>query len=200
MVQLRVDVIHTRVQLLGPYARGNRHRHHQLHQGGHLARCARLVPIEDFIIASSGSERVAGASRFLMREDDYRPIDLTKALLLYAALGWDAASIARFEGVYSAVWRDPMDETLRPSGTWTIECVAVPEQARGLGVGKRLMRYIVEQARAAGVDSVGVSVTPGNDKAERLYLSAGFQPYITYFSEYYYGQFPGTEKFRLRLG
>ena len=93
-----------------------------------------------------------------------------------------------------------MDETLRPSGKWTVECVAVAEQARGLGVGKALMRHIIEEARAAGVDSVGISVTPGNDIAERLYLSVGFQPHITYFSEYYYGQFPGTEKFRLRLG
>jgi ribosomal protein S18 acetylase RimI-like enzyme len=88
----------------------------------------------------------------------------------------------------------------RPSGTWTVECVAVAEQARGLGVGKALMRHIIEEARAAGVDSVGISVTLGNDIAERLYLSAGFQPCITCFPEYYRGQFPGTKKFRLSLG
>jgi len=155
--------------------------------------------ISDFVIAADGSMPVAGAARFVMREDDYRPLDVARTSLLYEALEWDTAQVARFEGIYSAVWSNPKDETLRPSGTWTIECVAVAEQVRGRGVGRALMKHILDEAHAAGVDSVGISVTPGNDAAEHLYLSVGFQPYIEYFGEYYYGEFPGTRKFRIRL-
>ena len=155
--------------------------------------------IADFVIAEDGSTAVAGAARFVMREDDYRPLDLRQIGALYNALGWNTAQINQFEERYASVWSDPKDETLRPSGTWTIECVAVVEQARGRGVGAALMRRIIDEALAAGSESIGISVTTGNEIAERLYLSAGFQRYITFFSEYYYGQFPGTAKFRIRL-
>jgi ribosomal protein S18 acetylase RimI-like enzyme len=88
---------------------------------------------------------------------------------------------------------------LRPSGTWTIECVAVVEQFRGLGIGKDLLKNIIQHARDREIESLGISVTPGNEIAENLYLSVGFERYITFFSEYYFKQFPGTAKFRLRL-
>jgi ribosomal protein S18 acetylase RimI-like enzyme len=155
--------------------------------------------ITDFVIAEYGSTPVAGAARFMMREDDYRPLNLSQIGALYKALKWSDAQIRQFEVIYATVWSNPQDETLRPSGTWTIECVAVVEQARGRGVGAALMRHIIDEARAGGLKSIGISVTIGNQAAERLYQSVGFQPYITYFSEYYDGMFPGTAKFRIRL-
>ena len=155
--------------------------------------------IADFVIAEHQSIPVAGASRFMMREGDYRPLNLGQIGSLYKALEWNDSQIRQFEGKYAAVWSNPKDETLRPSGTWTIECVAVVEQARGRGVGAALMRHIIDEARAGGIESVGISVTMGNQAAERLYLSVGFQPYVSYFSEYYNGVFPGTAKFRIRV-
>jgi len=155
--------------------------------------------IDDYIIVTNDSEKLAGASRFVMSERDYRPFNLEKATALYTDLHWSAEDIKKFEERYASVWVDPKDETLRPSGTWTIECVAVLESARGRGIGKALMLHIIEEAKAKGIDSIGISVTPGNDIAKNLYISAGFKPYITYFKEYYYDMFPGTEKFRIRL-
>jgi ribosomal protein S18 acetylase RimI-like enzyme len=155
--------------------------------------------IKDFVIAEHRSMPVAGATRFVMREDDYRPLNLSQIGALYKALEWSDSHIRQFEAKYEAVWSNPQDETLRPSGTWTIECVAVVERARRRGVGAALMRHIIDEARAEGVESIGISVTIGNQAAEALYQSVGFQPYITYFGEYYDGMFPGTAKFRIRL-
>lgn len=155
--------------------------------------------IADFVIVDNGSIPVAGAARFVMREDDYRSLNLSQSGALYKALKWSDAQIRQFEAMYATVWSNPQDETLRPSGTWTIECVAVVEQARGRGVGAALMRHIINEARTGGLESIGISVTIGNQAAERLYQSVGFQPYVSYFSEYYDGVFPGTAKFRIRL-
>jgi ribosomal protein S18 acetylase RimI-like enzyme len=127
------------------------------------------------------------------------PLDLKNIGKLYNLLGWSSDRIKQFEDKYQTVWYNPQDETLQPSGTWTIECVAVVEQFRGQGIGKDLLNYIIRSARTKEIESIGISVTIGNEIAEQLYLSVGFQRYITFFSEYYFNQFPGTAKFRLRL-
>ncbi|WP_310481275.1 GNAT family N-acetyltransferase [Chamaesiphon sp. VAR_48_metabat_403] len=155
--------------------------------------------ISDFIIAENNGIPVAGASCFVMSQDDYRPIDLKNIRKLYSLLEWRSDRIKQFEEKYQNVWYNPKDETLKASGNWTVECVVVVEQFRGQGISKNLMNYIIKEARAAEIESIGISVTIGNEIAERLYLSVGFQKYITFFSEYYFNQFPGTAKFRLRL-
>jgi ribosomal protein S18 acetylase RimI-like enzyme len=155
--------------------------------------------ISDFFIAVNQDIPVAGASCFVMNEDDYRPLDLKNIGKLYNLLEWSSEQIKQFEEKYEAVWYNPQDETLKPSGTWTIECVAVVEQFRGQGIGKDLLGHLIKEAQNAEIESLGISVTVGNDIADRLYLSVGFQRYITFFSDYYFNQFPGTAKFRLRL-
>jgi ribosomal protein S18 acetylase RimI-like enzyme len=153
----------------------------------------------DFIIAENKGIPVAGASCFVMNRDDYRPLDLKNISKLYNFLGWGGEKIKQFEERYETVWYNPQDETLQASGTWTIECVAVVEQVRGKGIGKNLLEYIIKEARDAEIESIGISVTVGNEIAECLHLSVGFQRHITFFGEYYFNQFPGTAKFRLRL-
>jgi ribosomal protein S18 acetylase RimI-like enzyme len=155
--------------------------------------------ISDFFIAENQGTPIAGASCFVMNRDDYRPLDLKHINKLYNFLEWSGEQIKQFEERYKTVWYSPQDETLQPSGTWTIECVAVVEQVRGKGIGKNLLKHIIKEAQNAEIESIGISVTVGNEIAERLYLSVGFQRYITFFSEYYFNQFPGTAKFRLRL-
>jgi ribosomal protein S18 acetylase RimI-like enzyme len=155
--------------------------------------------ISDFIIVENKGIPVAGASCFIMSQYDYRPIDLKNIGKLYNLLEWSGEQIKQFEEKYKTVWYNPQDETLQPSGTWTIECVAVIEQFRGQGIGKNLLKHIIQEAQAAEIESIGISVTIGNKIAEQLYLSVGFQRYITFFSEYYFNQFPGTAKFKLRL-
>jgi ribosomal protein S18 acetylase RimI-like enzyme len=155
--------------------------------------------ISDFFILEDRGTPVAGASCFVMNQDDYRPIDLKNISKLYNSLKWGDTQIEQFETRYKNVWENPQDETLRPSGAWRIECVAVVEQFRGQGIGKELLKHLIKEAQEAAMESVGISVTIGNDVAEHLYLSVGFQQYITFFNEYYFNQFPGTAKFRLRL-
>jgi ribosomal protein S18 acetylase RimI-like enzyme len=155
--------------------------------------------ISDFFIAENQGTLIAGASCFVMNQEDYRPLDLKNINKLYNFLEWSSEQVKQFEERYETVWYNPQDETLRPSGAWTIECVAVVEQFRGQGIGKDLLRHITKEAQDAEVESIGVSVTVGNEIAESLYLSVGFQRYATYFSDYYFNQFPGTAKFRLRL-
>jgi hypothetical protein len=53
--------------------------------------------------------------------------------------------------------------------------------------------------RRCGHSHAGISVTTGNDAAQRVYEAVGFQMYMAYGSEYFDGQFPGTTKYRLRL-
>jgi ribosomal protein S18 acetylase RimI-like enzyme len=155
--------------------------------------------ISNFFIAENQGMLVAGASCFVMNQDDYRPLALKNISKLYNSLKWSDEQIKQFEGRYETVWYNPQDETLKPSGTWTIECVAVVEQFRGKGIGKNLLEHMIKEAQDAEIESIGISVTLGNEIAERLYLSVGFQRYVTFFSEYYFNQFPGTAKFRLRL-
>jgi ribosomal protein S18 acetylase RimI-like enzyme len=155
--------------------------------------------IADFFIVEDRGIPVAGASCFVMNQDDYRPLDLKNISKLYNLLKWGDEQIEQFEKNYKTVWDNPQDETLRPSGTWTIECVAVVEQFRGQGIGKELLRYLIKEAQDAEIESIGISVTIGNEIAEHLYISVGFQRYITFFNEYYFKQFPGIAKFRLRL-
>jgi ribosomal protein S18 acetylase RimI-like enzyme len=155
--------------------------------------------ISDFIIAENNGIPVAGASGFIMSQDDYRPLDFKNISKLYNSLKWSGEQIKQFKERYESVWYNPQDETLQPSGTWTIECVAVVEQFREKGIGSNLLKHIIREAQDAEIESIGISVTVGNEIAERLYLSVGFQRYVTFFSEYYFNQFPGTAKFRLRL-
>jgi ribosomal protein S18 acetylase RimI-like enzyme len=155
--------------------------------------------IADFFIVEDRGIPVAGASCFVMNQDDYRPLDLKNISKLYNLLKWDDEQIDQFEKKYKTVWDNPQDETLRPSGAWTIECITVVEQFRGQGIGKKLLGHLIKEAQDAEIESIGISVTIGNEIAEHLYISAGFQRHVTFFKEYYFNQFPGTAKFRMRL-
>jgi ribosomal protein S18 acetylase RimI-like enzyme len=61
------------------------------------------------------------------------------------------------------------------------------------------MNALIKEGKERCLTSAGISVTMGNEPAEKLYLSIGFKPYITYFEEYFSGYFPGTAKYRLTL-
>jgi ribosomal protein S18 acetylase RimI-like enzyme len=48
---------------------------------------------------------------------------------------------------------------------------------RGRGVAGALLRACIEEARRAGIETLTLSVTVGNQGAERLYARAGFVRY-----------------------
>ncbi len=58
---------------------------------------------------------------------------------------------------------------------WRIEALAVGAQARGKGIGTALLNAVIEDARQAGMRSVGLEVVDVNDRALQLYERVGFR-------------------------
>jgi ribosomal-protein-alanine N-acetyltransferase len=53
--------------------------------------------------------------------------------------------------------------------------LCVSETHRCRGVGRRLLRYLIERGAAAGMTEAFLEVRPSNTSAIRLYLSLGFE-------------------------
>lgn len=54
--------------------------------------------------------------------------------------------------------------------------IAVPEERRGEGLGRRLLDAALSRARGAGAERMFLEVSERNAPAERLYRAAGFEP------------------------
>jgi len=80
-----------------------------------------------------------------------------------------------------------------------IENVGVLPDYRGQGLGRRLLQEAIAVARDTGLSHVGIMIIHGNDPAQRLYESLGFQPYVTYYADFFDNQFPGVTKYRMAL-
>ena len=98
-----------------------------------------------------------------------------RAWLLLAV---DAASASRAAAGYAMV------RLTEPGPTWDLgtslgelESLAVAEQARGLGVGTKLMDASRDLLRAQGAGYWTVGVVEVNTDAVRLYEREGFQPF-----------------------
>jgi ribosomal protein S18 acetylase RimI-like enzyme len=154
---------------------------------------------EDFMIIEENGKPIGGASGFQMSNTDYRPLRLDRMQHVADDLGWRSEQLSAFLRGYEEVWSDPHDTTLAPSAPWIIECVAVVAESRGKGVAKLLLNAILDAGARKGHTHAGISVTLGNTVAERLYETIGFQRYITYWSEFFDGYFPGTMKYKINL-
>ena len=51
----------------------------------------------------------------------------------------------------------------------------VADEARGLGVGRALVRHQIEQADAAGLWTLQTGIFPENEASISLHLTAGFR-------------------------
>lgn len=56
-----------------------------------------------------------------------------------------------------------------------VQTIAVAPQAQGLGVGRRLLTALIEQATSAGAQHLMLEVRADNEPAISLYLSDGFE-------------------------
>ena len=57
---------------------------------------------------------------------------------------------------------------------WFEDCIVRPER-RGQGIGKRLLEYVIAQARAEGALRVMLLTDGDNDRAQELYRKSGFR-------------------------
>ncbi len=76
--------------------------------------------------------------------------------------------------VATAGWAPDLDPALRHRG-WVVAVYVMPGH-RGRGHAERLMRHLVRDAAAAGLESLWLEVRASGHKAQDLYRRAGFAP------------------------
>ncbi len=87
--------------------------------------------------------------------------------------------LARIYGTGGALWRAPLLElTARPAapGALTLDGLSVAAEARGAGIGTRLILAVVDEAARLGLGAVRLDVTTENKRARALYERMGFEP------------------------
>jgi ribosomal protein S18 acetylase RimI-like enzyme len=70
---------------------------------------------------------------------------------------------------------------------------------RGRGLAKRLVTAVLAAGQERGYRQAAISVTQGNDSAQRVYEAVGFKLYMSYGADYFDDAFPGTVKYRAHL-
>ncbi|MCD6077722.1 MAG: family N-acetyltransferase [Ramlibacter sp.] len=72
-----------------------------------------------------------------------------------------------------------LERELRPKSRHkaTVMGMYVAPEAGGHGVGRRLLDALIAHARMNGVESLVLTVTDGNERAQRLYEAAGFRSF-----------------------
>lgn len=68
---------------------------------------------------------------------------------------------------------NPEDETEK--GEYYIDCVSVSERKQGMGIGKELIKALIDHAANQKHYTVGLIVNMENPKAEKLYANLGFK-------------------------
>jgi len=80
------------------------------------------------------------------------------------------------EGPRLAGWARLQPWSPRPAYARTAECsVYVAREDRGRGVGRALLRALLDRARAAGIAVVLARIAEGNPASVRLHEAAGFR-------------------------
>ena len=146
--------------------------------------------IDDFMVVERNEQPVAAASIFAAGEEDYRPIHLNRIDQVAQVLGWSAQVKTEFcERYLQFFGDDPKPLFFKPQAPWILEYVAVIAEARGQGIGKFLLRSLLDQARQRDQLHVGIMVINGNDRAHKAYESMGFKPYETLYADYFNNNF-----------
>lgn len=160
--------------------------------------------VADFLIVESHGKPVAAAAGYTPNADDYCPLRLSALNNLAQDLNWTQETAAAFHEYYMAFWGDDLRPIfMAPQAPWIIEYVAVLPEARGQGVGKALLRALLEEGRSQQHSHAGIMIINGNEVARHTYESVGFKPYQAFYAEYFSSNFnidfQGFTKFKLCL-
>lgn len=160
--------------------------------------------VTDFLILEEQGKPVAAAAGYTPNPEDYCPLRLSCLGRIAQNLNWSKEIATAFRDRYVQFWGgDCRPFFLTPQAPWIIETVAVLPEARGRGLGKVLLKALLEEGRSQQHSHAGIMVINGNDIARHTYESIGFKPYQTFHAEYFIEQFnlefPGITKFGFRF-
>lgn len=160
--------------------------------------------VADYLVLEQQGKPVAAAAGYLPNSEDYCPLCLSGLDEIAQNLNWSQEVATTFRDRYEQFWgSDCCPVFLAPQAPWIIENVAVLPEVRGRGLGKVLLKSLLEEGRSQQHSHAGIMVINGNDLAQRTYESIGFKPYLSfhagYFSKQYGMNFPGITKFCLNL-
>ncbi|TVQ23284.1 MAG: GNAT family N-acetyltransferase [Leptolyngbya sp. DLM2.Bin15] len=160
--------------------------------------------VSDFIVLEEQGRPVAAAAGYVPNPEDYCPLQLSRLEAIAQELDWSNATTSDFRDRYLGLFGGDMKPFfLTPQAPWIIENVAVLPEARGRGLGKVLLKAMLEAGRSQGHSHAGIMVINGNDRARYTYESVGFKPYQTFYADYFSEQFnlefPGVTKFGVTL-
>jgi GNAT superfamily N-acetyltransferase len=154
----------------------------------------------DFWILEEKGTPIAAAAGYQPYAEDYRLLNLSKIGAIAAVLDWSSETMNGFSERYQQLWgNDPQPIYLYPQADWIIESMAVLPEGRGRGLGKILLKAVLEEGRSRGCKAAGIAIINGNEVARHTYESLGFQPYASFYAEYFEGAFSGFTKFRMSL-
>jgi ubiquinone biosynthesis protein Coq4/ribosomal protein S18 acetylase RimI-like enzyme len=160
--------------------------------------------VEDFLILSEQGKPLAAAAGYTPNLEDFRPLRLAQLDKIAQDLNWSPETSRTFSESYQEFWGDDSQPIfLAPLTPWTIENVAVLPNARGRGLGKAMVKALLEEGRKQQHTHAGIMVVNGNDIARHTYESIGFKLYQTihadYFSNQFGQEFSGFTKLGMRL-
>ena len=160
--------------------------------------------VTDFLILEEAGKPVAAAAGYVPNAENYTPLRLSRLDAITQVLGWSKATAVIFRDRYLAIWGDNLCPLfLAPHATWIIETVAVVPEARGRGLGKAIVKAVLDEGRSQQHDHAGIMVINGNEAARHTYESVGFKPYQTFYADYFSQQFniefPGITKLGMPL-
>mgnify|MGYP002514177706 CR=1 FL=1 len=97
-----------------------------------------------------------------------------------ALVGYDGALLKQLRAPIFPLLEQHLGEAINiedetEAGEYYLDSVGVKPEFRGMGIGRRLISALCDEAFRQGHERVGLIVEPNNTKAQALYSSAGFR-------------------------
>jgi ribosomal protein S18 acetylase RimI-like enzyme len=125
--------------------------------------CVAAILESDRILLASSDNEVLGIVGLMFKNLGYMDTSLR---ILRKYLGW---------GIFRVIFNGWLLEYQPKKGELYLDTIAVSEQARGHGIGSKLLNTVINFARDEGFSSIKLSVIDTNTRAKSLYERVGFQ-------------------------